>query len=65
MFVLCAVAGLMVGLSLGWAVQVNGENCPLYAKLYIIFDQANKTASLDSVSLISKLVEYHYKMVFV
>ena len=52
MFVLCAVAGLMVGLSLGWAVQVNGENCPLYAKLYIIFDQANKTASLDSVSQI-------------
>ena len=35
MFMLCVIAGLMVGLSLGWAVKVNQNLCPLYAHISV------------------------------
>ncbi len=49
MFLLCVIAGLMVGLSLGWAVKVNVNNCPLYAHIWIKPNTENNTIELDQV----------------
>ena len=51
MFVLCVIAGLMVGLSLGWAVNVNSNNCPLYANISLKSDRGNQSITVDEVGI--------------
>ena len=63
MFTLCIIAGLTVGLSLGWAVKANGNYCPLYAQISITPQIDNKSVQINQVGDMHFFVLFsHFKI---